>query len=295
VAKQRKPFLLFRPPEEAQLRFYGAYDPEFLYRKVDILHAIYKNRDEFGRFMTAIGGTNDGQDENHYFTALAIEIYCSTFQQFESLFALLMAVFQTLPHWLFLTRYTTDEMLRKIEAFARGEIADLTGGSCCSGREFIAKAVYPGTEIHDNTAFAKTLDDLSWFLTEMAKSYLAGRSEYNAYKHGLRVLAGDGVQLRVDVGRGSGDYRPVFTMGHSISFLEIEKRTNEYAAEEITKEINEEGSFQAMHIMCAVAKATRKIRLAVLRREKCVEIPTFEIDRVGLLKLKPVTRFAFPF
>jgi len=77
-------------------------------------------------------------------------------------------------------------------------------------------------------------------------------------------------------------------MGHSISFLEIEKRTNEYAAKEVTKEINEEGSFQAMHIMCEVAKATRKIRLAVLRREKCVEIPTFEVDRAGLLKLKRI-------
>jgi hypothetical protein len=223
VAKQRKPFLLFRREEEAQLRFYGAYDPEYLYRKADIFHAIYKNRDEFGRFITAIGGTNDDQDEGRYFTGLAIEIYCSTFQQFEALFALLIAVFQTLPHWLFLTRYTTDEMLRKIEAFARGEITDLTGGACCSGREFIAKTVYLGTEISDNTAYSRMLDDLSWFLTEMAGRYLAGRCEYNAYKHGLRVLPGDGVQLRVDVGRGSGDYRPVFTMGHSVSFLEIEE------------------------------------------------------------------------
>jgi hypothetical protein len=50
-----------------------------------------------------------------------------------------------------------------------------------------------------------------------------------------------------------------------------------------------------MRIMCEVAKVTRKIRLAVLHHEQVVEIPTFEIDRAGLLKLKPVARFAFPF
>jgi hypothetical protein len=65
---------MFRTEEEAQLRFYGAYDPEFLYKKADILHAVYRNRDEFGRFVTAIGGTKGGQDENQYFTGLAVEI-----------------------------------------------------------------------------------------------------------------------------------------------------------------------------------------------------------------------------
>lgn len=293
MAKQRKPFLLFRPEEQAQQRFYSAYDPEFLYRKVDVLHAIYRKREEFGRFVAAIGGTNDGLNEEEYFTGLAVEIYCSMFQQFESLFALLIAVFQTLPHWLFLTRYTTDEILRKIEAFARGEIKGVTGGSCCSGREFIVKAVYLGVESDDKAAFARTVDDLDWFMTEMAKRYLDGRSEYNAYKHGLRVLAGNGAQLLVEV--DSGDYRPLFTMGHSISFLEIDKRTNDDAAREVTKEIDEQDAFGAMHIMCEIAKVTRNIRLAVIRHEKRVAIPTFEMDRAALLKLKPVSRFAVPF
>jgi hypothetical protein len=125
------------------------------------------------------------------------------------------------------------------------------------------------------------LDDLSWFLTEMAKRYLAGRCEYNAYKHGLRVLAGDGAQLLVDVGRGSGDYRPFLTMGHSISFLEIEKHTNEYAVKEVTKEINEEDSFEAMRIMCEASKITQRFAWPSFAARKASKSPSLKSTGPG--------------
>jgi hypothetical protein len=279
--------------QQAQLRFYGAYDPSFLFRKVDLLYAAYKHRPEFRRFVAEMGGTEDSTNDQS-FTGLAAEMYCSTFQQFESLFALLVAVFQPLPHWVFLTRYRTQEIVVKIQAFAGGAFAEATSGACVSARDFAAKTVYAGVpEVRENPLYERTLDDIGWFLANMAARYLAGRGEYNAYKHGLRVLAGDGATLAIDTGAGTGNFQPIISMGHSVSFLEIEDRPEDYVAKEVTKEIDAEDSFHAMYIMCEIAKTTCKIRLAALRGEP-IEIPAWTIDREGIARLRPVSSFSFP-
>ncbi|HWR35714.1 MAG TPA: hypothetical protein VN622_07590, partial [Clostridia bacterium] len=287
----------FRPREVAESRFYGGYDPEFLFRKVELLYTAYQHRDEFKRFVNAAtGAENDESLTDQYFRGLAVEIHCSTFQQIESLFALLIAVFQNLPHWLYLSRYTNEEMLGKIKGFAAGHVADISGGACQTASQFVTKAIYAGVaEAETGPRWKRTREDLAWFLSEMATRYIKGRDEYNAYKHGLRMLPGDGAQLLVEVGRGTGDFRRILSMGHSLSYLEVEKRPTDYITREVTKEINPEDSFQAAYIMSEIATTACKIRLAVIRGEKGVETPTFEIDRASLVRLKPVARFALPF
>ena len=281
-----KPYLLFRSHEQANIRFYEGYDPSFLFRKADLIYFAYSRRDEFLTFLNSANCSTEGFNDA-YFHGIAAELHCSSFQQFESLFALMLAAFQPLPHWIYLTRYTTREIKTKVEAFVTGDIVGATQGVCKSADDFIQNSVYPGvSEPHDQSGSWRTsIADLRWTLERLA-------AEYNAYKHGLRVLPGS-AQLLVDISAGANNFHPVLSMQHALSFLEISAKGDGYGVQEVTKEINAEYAYQNLYAMSTIAETIKNLRLAGLKHER-VEVPTFTVDKNGICRLRPVGKFAFP-
>lgn len=291
----QKSYFLFRTRREADLRFYEGYDPNFLFRKADLLFFTYMRREEFKTFAESLNGPiTDLTDA--YFHGVAAELHCTALQQFESLFALMLAAFQPLPHWIYLTRYRTAEIKEKAAAYVAGDIDTASGGQCSSTDQFVSRAIYPGvqppptTDSH-NESWRTSLADLNWFIIHMASHYL-NSPEYNAYKHGLRVLPGS-AKLLVDVSGGAKQFSPVLSMKHALSFLEIKEDNGRYVTQEITKEINPEDAYQNMLVMATLLETIQKIRLAGLNGER-VEVPLISIEQSGLARLRPVGRFAFP-
>jgi hypothetical protein len=286
---KKKPYMLFRIPHEADLRFYDGYDPKFLFRKADTLFFVYQNRDEYRKFVETCGGSAEEMDDN-YFHGLAAELHCSAMQQSECFFALLLAAFQPLPHWLFLTSYR-NEMRERAQALIEEQIEVVTSGICKQPRHFVAKSVYPGVDLPDDPEWTTALDSIFWFISEMGKCYLSG-GEYNAYKHGLRVLPGEH-NFMVDIS-GSGDFRTFLSMPHALSYLEIDSQVDGRYVNEVTKQIDPLHAFHSIQIMASIAEVVCSIRLGGLQKQE-VQIKKLMIDKDGFASLRPVARFTRSF
>ena len=209
--------------------------------------------------------------------------------QFEALFALMLAQFQPLPHWIYLTEYKTDEIKKKAQLFADRDYGAVSNGSSDSQAGFVMHAVYPGVDpsTANQQTWNESVSDIGWLIEEGAKRYLAN-PEYNAYKHGLRVLPGS-MTLMVGIGSGK-ELKPVMNMASSVTYLERETAEEGIGFAEVTKEVKAEDAYQWILAMSSLAEMIKNVRLAGFRQTP-IQISTVKIDRIGLTRLKPVSTF----
>ena len=283
-----KQLRLFRSHSDAELRFYDGYDPNFLASKGGILFLAAQHPDAFRDFVAAVGG-NESEIDATVFHTFVSALHFSVLHQFEALFALLLAEFQDLPHWVFLTEYRTREIKTKAQAYIDHQYDLISAGVCSDRAEFITRSVYSGITVPEDmeSSFRLSVNDIGWLIEEGAKRYL-GSPEYNAYKHGLRVLPG---AMTLKFGKpGMPPTNTLFSMPHSVTFLEREELDDGYGYSEVTKEVNAEDSYQWLLALASIAEAVRDIRLAVLRRT-AVSMTMFTFDRKKLIWLSPITKF----
>ena len=166
-----------------------------------------------------------------FFESLRAEIHFTDIHQFEGFFALLIAAFQKLPDWVYLTAYTNEEMNNNINLYIAGKIKDLTGGKIETDREFILNAVYttytPQGEAQEEQ-WNINLDNITWLIKHMAERYVKSKVEYNSYKHGLRVMTGEsafGFRREEPSGNSVGPYFPIAYSKDSLSFLQFKDQT----------------------------------------------------------------------
>src|SRR6266699_6146027 len=152
MAKNPPPYIL-RNPGQLDRRFYDVFDHKFLFRKAQTLMYLFDQKEQFKELVTK----SDEQSENtgseylssqdiddKYFEGLRAEVYFTEMHQFEGFFALLLTVFQQLPHWLYLTTYGTSEIKRAIQNYVDGNISAITNGEVNTVEEFVILAVYAG-------------------------------------------------------------------------------------------------------------------------------------------------------
>src|SRR6266568_7052899 len=196
MAKNPPPYIL-RNPGQLDRRFYDGFDHKFLFRKAQTLMYLFDQKEQFKELVTK----RDEQSENtgseylasqdiddKYFEGLKAEVYFTEMHQFEGFFALLLALFQELPHWLYLTTYKTGEIKTAVQNFLDGQIKAITNNKVDNKKDFIIHAIYAGFPLSDENREV-TLENIGWFLERLGERYLEA-VEYNAYKHGLRVLTG---------------------------------------------------------------------------------------------------------
>ncbi len=174
---------IINDPEGLNLKFYQKYDEDFLYRKADTLLFIAEEHEKFRSFVQENDGDVEGIDSK-FVETLRAEVHFTEFHQFEAFFALLIAIFQDLPHWLYLTTYPPGEIKKKVRLFLDEDIKTLTNGKLNSLEDFLNHAIYAGfvsnkQKIADN--WQTNLDNIAWLLRRMSQKYLDG-TEYNAYK-----------------------------------------------------------------------------------------------------------------
>ncbi len=113
---------IIRNPKQLNLRFYEGFDHKFLYRKAQTIMYLVNEQERFKEQVKQAEEANEDITSNYlhsqdiddkFFEGLRAEVYFTEMHQFESFFALLIAVFQKLPHWLYLTTYKTGEIKKQ--------------------------------------------------------------------------------------------------------------------------------------------------------------------------------------
>lgn len=207
----------------------------------------------------------------------------------------MMAVFKPLPHWLYLSTYPTREIKENVRAFLKDDIRVLTDGKLESPHQFIQYTVYSGLVAsvpEKKNKWNENLENILWVLRRIYKKYLDA-GEYNAYKHGLRVMTGESRLVVYP------DDQPEFAtiIGHSpdsLSFLET-KDIGEggLTVHETTKHFSYIESYNHIHVMHLLMKTIKSSRLAILKKEKGSEIQTFfELDKEKLISQSTITKWS---
>ncbi len=280
-------------PKDLDLRFYQAYDEAFLLRKAEVIVSIVDDIDEFKKFLFEDNENNDFEKEK-YIETLNADLYFSEFQQFEAFFAILIATFQELPHWLYLTTYTTREIKQKVVAFLDGDIDTASNGLVSDIHKFINETVYANfmsdkSEIAQN--WETNIENIVWFIKRLSKKYIEG-TEYNAYKHGLRTMTGP-TYFRM-FPTGEPDKGISYASDDSIRFLELEKvEDNAHKVKEVYKHFNPIESLNHIYFMSGILETIKSVRLARIKGEKHARINSFtQLDRDNLNELCVVTRWS---
>jgi len=306
---KKAPRYIIRNPENLDVRFYEGFDHKFLFRKAQTLMYLVAQREQFTELVKKIGEegvtpeneylrTEDIDDK--YFEGLKAEVYFTEMHQYESLFALMLAIFQDLPHWLYLTTYKPGEIRDATDNFRKGNIRAITQGKVNSRQDFITHAIYSGFLLSDENR-DKTIENIVWFLERIGQRYLDSSGymtgEYNAYKHGLRVLTGRSYfSLRLNDADGV-PHGPAYVLGASddaFTFLELEDRgEGGLTVVEVNKHFNPEESFLHLFMMQMLLGEMKKTRLARIRGEPITDLLTVSIDEDQILSLRKffTTRF----
>src|SRR5215212_9716310 len=136
-----------RDAKDLNLQFYNSYDEAFLYRKAETLMLLVDDVEEYKSAL--LGADSKDFDQKKFVETLNAEIHFTEFHQFEAFFAVLIAIFQDLPHWLYLTTYTSREIKEKVNAFLDRDLKIVSNGLVDNSNDFINSAVYAGF-ISDN-------------------------------------------------------------------------------------------------------------------------------------------------
>ena len=288
--KDEKLFLLFRPSaQEADHAFYRDYDPEFLLKKAVCLASIYKQPAGFADLM------NWPHDEfvQTFLGSIATELHCTAFHQCEALLALILAEYQNRPDWVYLSTYGTREIKDTARMIVGNEISEITRGANSSVEELVATAIYANCKPSgDDAAWGQSIKDIGWFLEQFCDSYLKG-AEYNAYKHGLRVVSG-AAQLATNLHEPGAELKTVLAMKHSLSFLEIGDTPEGYTAEEITKELSPDHSLDQIQIAAGILRTIRDSRIIRLTGDAS-ELRVLAVDRDKFSRAKPTSSMSFSY
>lgn len=277
---------LITDPSDLNQRFYEGYDPVFLLSKARTLQFIVENQEAFKRLVEDCGESAKNADEA-YIRALRTEVYFTEFHQFEAFFALLVAPFQDLPHWLYLTTYTTAELKGKVQSFLDKNISSVTNGKMKELHEFILSSIYGNLMPVGEEAeqwFQNSLNDIAWLLPRMAQRYLKG-AEYNAYKHGVRVLVGPTALEFTPEGKTEATLS--FVSDDSVKFLELEDIGNDQVAVyEVWTHFKPAESINYLYFMSVLLNIIKTVRLAQLTEDSDIQMELFPpINRDGLSQL----------
>lgn len=285
---------IVRNPEQLDIHFYSSYDENFLLNKAETLMAAIKAPGEFEQLASKSFETNIPRNKR-FFDSLRAEIYFSEFHQFESFFALLIALFQGQPHWLYLTTYQTKEIKDKVTAFINGDISKLTNNLLKTSEELVNIGLYWEILPSDEDKLKNWLTNVQnviWLLERMARKYLKA-VEYNGYKHGLRVMTGaTSLTFHPDE---SPNKAFGFQSDDSVIFLEtVDKGEGGLTVYKTVKHFNIEESIRHLFYMNLMAKTIKSTRLARLKNLPDAEINTFfNLNREELINFSKTTQWSF--
>jgi hypothetical protein len=294
------PHVILGTGHAQNLRFYERYDEHFLFNKVaTFLYILDEGEPAIKQIEERLVANGGASFHERYLESIRAEIFFTALHQCETFFALLIAPFQPLPHWLYLTIYETKEIKQAVEQIVANKIDDVTGGRATTIQDFIKVAVYREVIAADPqlaSHWDENIDNAAWLVKRIGKFFLKYDRAYNSYKHGLRVMTGPhqlSIGLQNPDGTTKAPMHVIQASEDSVTYLQKEPirevdEEKEIPISEVTKTFNPfEASFYLakMSQMLETIKATR---LTALKGGGPVEsINTFfELDRDEVRQLE---------
>jgi hypothetical protein len=190
--------------------------------------------------------------------------------------ALLIAPFQPLPDWLYLTIYETKEIKQAIEQIVANEIGNLTSDVLSEIQDFIKVAVYSEVTSADPqlaSRWNENIDNICWLVKRIGEFFLKYDRAYNSYKHGLRVMTGPhqvSMGLQTPNGATTGTMHVVQYSEDSVMYLQKEPKREvdgetEIPISEITKAFNPSEAAFYLAKMCQMLQTIKATRLTALK------------------------------
>lgn len=284
---------------DQNLCFYEQYDEHFLFNKVVTFLYILDNGEpvitQVEENLIAHGGA---RLSNKYLESIRAEILFTTLHQCEAFFALLIAPFQPLSHWLYLTTYETKEIKEGIRKILDNKIEDITNGSITDIQDFIKVTIYSevmSTDLQLANRWNENIDNVAWLLKHIGEFFFKYEDAYNSYKHGLRIMTGPhqvSIGLENADGTVSGPMHVIQAAEDSVTYLhkepirEVEGK-KERPISEVTKAFNPSEAFFYLAKMSQMLETIKATRLMWLKGGGTVErINTFfQLDRDAVLGL----------
>lgn len=297
MPKQKTYILCTNDIKEINRKFYEKFDPEFIHVKADTFWFIDQHRTDFISFVAKAGGEAADLDDN-FFNTLHAEIHFSFFHQCETLFALIFAGFQKMPHWLYLTTYETREIKARIQEFIDNDFTNIGGESVTDDRSFLHWGVYTGaapSEIPVGKTWNDALDNLAHFLRIIAKRYLAG-TEYNAYKHGIRILHGK-QGLMIQFLSHPGTPKITLESDNALAYLELkDKGEKGRTVHQTIKFFSIKEDFGQLQMLAKLGTSIKNTRLEYFGgKAKNRQIVAFyELDKEQLDEMAEKTSWTLP-
>src|SRR5260370_236543 len=127
MAKQKDkdpiPYVILGTDHDQNLRFYERYDEHFLFNKVaTFLYILDEGEPAIKQIEERLVANGGSSFSERYLESIRAEIFFTALHQSETFFALLIAPFQPLPHWLYLTIYETKEIKQAVELIEANKI-----------------------------------------------------------------------------------------------------------------------------------------------------------------------------
>lgn len=289
AGRPKLPYLVF-DENSLNLKFYTQFDEWFLNRKVEILSTILEDPELLGRFS--------GEDQTEIERtkqSLGAEILFAQFHLFETFFAMLLAPFQDLPHWIFLSTYETGDIKEKARQFVAGQVNELSNGMFTSMADFLTYSIFdcyaPKIEEDELKTRIADMNTLGWLITRMAQRYLKG-DEYNSYKHGLRIVAS---RFRLAASVGNAVPTNLIDATHSITHLKLGRGEDGTTVHVETKAFNPKEFQTYVNYMSILLSNMKSVRTAKLKGSTFVDVQTLnEIDIKAILNLETIGSWTFP-
>jgi hypothetical protein len=296
------PYAILGTAQEMNLRFYERYDENFLFNKVaTFLYIIDEGEPAIKQIEKRLMENGGGSFSERYLESIRAEIFFTTLHQCETFFALLIAPFQPLPHWLYLTLYETKEIKQAVELILANKITTITGGGITTIQDFIKFAIYGNVTAADlemAKRWDENIDNAAWLIKHIGEFFFKYDRAYNSYKHGLRVMTGPH-QLRIALqkpdGITTGPMHVIQASEDSVTYLQKEPvrevgGKKEIPISEVTKAFNPiEASFYLAK-MSQMLQTIKAVRLTSLKGGGPVEsINTFfGLDRDEVRQLAKI-------
>lgn len=291
MAKKR-PYIV-RDPKTLNVTFYESLDETFLCKKALVLELALSNVEDIKKESANDLLGSICVDEK-FSMSLETHMHFLEFQLTECLFAMLLAPFQELPHWLWMLKYRNFELKQSISHYLSGKISSISKGKLDSKRDFLKLCLYSNfSDGRDEELWNKNLDNVIDCLDRMGSKFLDG-IEYNAFKHGIRVAAVS-AGLSVALDSEPDNISQVMHIPVGISYLEL-KDVGEggLTVHQTTKEISYQESLNHIFLATLMLRTVKNSRLARIKNEKKPEINTFyETDIDGLKQIQPINRISF--
>src|SRR6266700_3336363 len=283
--KNKDPILyaILGTDHDQNLRFYERYDENFLFNKmVTLLYILDEGESVIKQIEERLVSNGGASFSERYLESIRAEIFFTALHQCETFFALLIAPFQPLPHWLYLTIYETKEIKQVVELILADKITEITGGGITTIQDFIKFAVYcevMAADLQMTKRWDENIDNVAWLVKRIGEFFFKYDRAYNSYKHGLRVMTGPH-QLRIGLqkpdGATTGPMHVIQASEDSVTYLQKEPvrevdGEKEIPISEVTKAFNPFEATFYLAKMNQMLETIRATRLAFLEGGEPVE------------------------